>query len=85
MQYFVYILRCTDNSLYTGITTDLVRRVKEHNGLNSLGSKYTAPRRPVKLVYSSIFENRALATSRELVIKKLTKKQKELLILDSIK
>jgi len=49
--WFTYFVRCADNSLYGGITTDLTRRVAEHNGSNKLGAKYTRVRRPVALVY----------------------------------
>ena len=51
MKWFVYILKCSDNTLYTGITTDIERRIKEHNSSNK-GAKYTKTRRPVKLFYS---------------------------------
>jgi len=83
MGYFVYILRCFDDTLYTGITTDLQRRVGEHNGENSkgnLGSKYTAARRPVVLVYAQSFTNRSESSKEELRIKKLIRSDKELLI-----
>ncbi len=82
MKYFVYIVRCSDNSLYTGITTDIKRRVDEHNGkslIGGIGAKYTAVRRPVKLFYSKKYENRSLALKEEFRIKKLTKAKKELL------
>ena len=49
--YFVYILKCSDNSLYTGITSDLERRIKEHDWLLSWWAKYTSSRRPVELLY----------------------------------
>jgi len=67
--YFVYILRCIDDSLYTGITTDLLRRVEEHNG-SDRGAKYTRIRRPVTLVYSEKCIDRSLASKREYEIKK---------------
>lgn len=73
--YYIYILECSDNTFYTGITTDINRRILEHNSCK-LWAKYTFSRRPVKLVYSEELENRSLATKRELEIKKLTKKQK---------
>ena len=73
--YYLYILKCADKTLYTGITTDLERRVSEHNE-NKLGAKYTASRRPVKLVYSKRFKNRASASKEEAWIKNLTRKQK---------
>lgn len=83
--YFVYIVKCADNSLYTGITTDLDRREKQHNWQISGGAKYTLSRIPVKIVYFEKLENRSLATKREIEIKKLTKKQKLQLILDKMK
>ena len=74
-KYFVYILRCADDTLYTGITTDLERRVDEHN--NSVkGAKYTRARRPVELVYSEELGNRSLASKREFSIKKMSRKEK---------
>jgi putative endonuclease len=73
--YYLYILQCADGTLYTGITTDLARRVAEHNSAK-LGAKYTATRRPVKLAYSRKFKNRSLAAKAEAQIKKLKKSQK---------
>ena len=73
--YFVYILQCADDSLYTGITTDLDRRIKEHND-SKLGAKYTKVRRPVKLVYSKEFTDRSEASKEESRIKKLSRQQK---------
>jgi putative endonuclease len=73
--YYLYILRCSDKTLYTGITTDPERRVREHNGSN-LGAKYTFCRRPVKLVFSKKFKNRSLAAREEARVKRLTRKEK---------
>ena len=73
--YFVYILQCADDTLYTGITTDLDRRLKEHNN-SKLGAKYTKVRRPVKLIYSQEFINRSEASKEEARIKKLSRQQK---------
>lgn len=73
--YFVYILQCVDNTLYTGITTDLERRVKEHNN-SKLGAKYTKARRPVKLVYAKEFADRSAALIEEARIKKLRHEEK---------
>ena len=67
--YYVYILKCSDNSLYTGITTDLTRRVEEHN-YSPKGAKYTRVRRPVELVYSEECGDRSVASKREYQIKK---------------
>lgn len=75
MSYFVYILECNDTTLYTGITTDITRRIKEHNSSDK-GAKYTSVRRPVKLVYSEKSSDRSSASKREYEIKKLTKIKK---------
>ena len=77
--YFVYILECADQTFYTGITTDLDRRIKEHNN-SKLGAKYTKMRRPVKLVYSKEFNNRSEASIEESRIKKLSKIEKRNLL-----
>ncbi|WP_434637913.1 GIY-YIG nuclease family protein [Sulfurimonas sp. NW7] len=75
MVYYVYILQCSDNSLYTGITTDLKRRVSEHNH-SEKGAKYTKIRRPVRLVYNEEHTNRSSASKREYEIKKLSRSEK---------
>jgi len=77
--WFVYMLRCIDNSLYTGITTNVVRRVKEHNGEKS-ATRYTRARQPVALVYQESVESRSEALKREAQLKKLSKQQKEALL-----
>jgi len=77
--WFVYILQCSDKTLYTGVTTDLDRRVEEHN-IGSKGAKYTAARRPVKMVYSEQLDSRSNAQQREHQIKSLTRQQKQQLI-----
>ena len=77
--YYLYIVECADKTLYTGITTDLSRRVDEHNS-SELGAKYTRARRPVKLVYSKKFETRSLVCREEARIKKLTRPEKLKLI-----
>jgi len=77
--YYLYILKCTDQTFYTGITTNLERRIEEHNS-STLGAKYTRGRRPVKLVYKKEFENRSEATREESRIKKLSRIKKEILI-----
>ena len=76
MNWYVYIVKCADGSLYTGITKDLDRRVEEHNSDNRLGSKYLRYRRPGVLVYYEEFKNRAEAAKRESSIKKLTRQNK---------
>ena len=78
-QWLVYILKCADNSFYTGITTDINRRLSEHNS-DSKGARYTRTRRPVKLVFQQFFENRSLASKKEYAIKQLNRKQKAELI-----
>ena len=82
--WFVYILACHDNSLYTGITTDLERRVQEHNEGNK-GSKYTRARRPVKLVYSEPAIDRSTASQREIQLKSLSSDKKRALIKGQLK
>ena len=81
--WFVYILRCADNSLYIGITTDIKRRLIEHNTLKT-GAKYTRGRRPVTLVYSEQSSTKSLASIRECALKKLSKTQKEELVHDTL-
>ena len=73
-KYYLYILRCSDNSLYTGITTDTDRRVREHN--EGKGSKYTYSRRPVELIYVHECNGRSEASKEEARIKKLSRLQK---------
>jgi len=82
-EWFVYMVRCADNSLYSGITTDIKRRIIEHNTLKS-GAKYTKSRRPVTLVYSETSDNKSTASKRESILKKLSKQAKEALIHDSL-
>ncbi len=77
-QYFVYILQCADATLYTGICTDVCRRVSEHNG-KTLGAKYTKTRQPVVLVYSETCTDRSSALKREYAIRQLTRAQKLML------
>ena len=77
--WFVYIVRCADDSLYTGITKDVDRRVREHNEGDKLASKYTRARRPVVLVYQETCGSRSAATRREIEIKCMTRKEKEYL------
>jgi predicted GIY-YIG superfamily endonuclease len=72
--WFVYILRCVDGTLYTGITKDLARRCQQHN--DGTASRYTRSRRPVKPVYQESQCSRSLALKREAAIKKLTRRQK---------
>jgi len=74
------MLECADGTLYTGISTDLERRVEEHNS-SLKGAKYTRTRRPVKLVYSEIHEDRSSASKREYEIKKKMKREEKLQLL----
>ena len=73
--WHVYILQCKDKTLYTGITSNLKRRVEEHNS-STLGAKYTRGRRPVKLVYSTAHQDRSKALKEEFKIKKLSRAEK---------
>lgn len=79
MSYFVYILECNDGSLYTGITTDVTKRLEEHNSSDK-GAKYTKARRPVKLLYDEPSSDRSSASKREYEIKKFTRLKKLQLI-----
>jgi putative endonuclease len=84
----VYIARCADGTLYTGVTIDVVRRIAEHNGLRlngsvaarSAGARYTRARRPVKLVYQEKAANRSAACKREYAIKQMSRREKLALI-----
>ena len=78
MKNVTYILKCNDNSLYTGWTNDITHRLKMHN--EGKGAKYTRGRGPVELVYLEEFETKLEAMSREAKIKRLTRKEKLLLI-----
>ena len=82
--WFVYMLRCEDNSLYTGITTDVERRVIEHNGKKSV-TKYTRVRQPVEVVYQEKAGSRSEASKREAKLKKLKKHAKEALVTGNVK
>ena len=75
--WVVYILRCSDQSLYTGITTDLKRRLKEHNYDNKRAAAYTRVRRPLTLIYNEEDTDRSNTSKREAQIKKMTKQEKE--------
>ena len=74
MSYFVYILKCSDGSLYTGITNDIDRRFQMHK--NGQGSKYVRSRLPFQLVYKEVLESKTEAMKREFFIKSLSRKQK---------
>jgi putative endonuclease len=81
--WYVYILRCSDNTLYTGITIDPARRLKEHNEDDKLGARYTRARRPVDLIYQESCANRSAAARREAAIRKMSRKEKLHLIQNS--
>jgi putative endonuclease len=78
MNWLVYMLECSDNSIYTGITNNLEERLKTHQSGN--GAKYLRGRLPIKLVYKENLINRSEATKREIYIKKMSKKEKKKLI-----
>ena len=78
--HYVYIVKCSDDTLYTGYTNDLDRRIKMHN--DGDGAKYTKGRRPVKLVYSEKYISKSKAMKREYEIKQLRKTEKEKIILN---
>ena len=81
MSWFVYMIECADGSLYTGVTTDIERRVEQHN--SGCGARYTRARRPVRLVYSEPALDRAGAQRRESAIKQLSRAGKLDLIGDT--
>lgn len=76
--HFVYIVKCADNTFYTGWTTDIAARLEAHN--SGRGAKYTNARKPVRLVYQEEFEEKSAALKRELEIKRLSRRQKEKLV-----
>jgi putative endonuclease len=75
----VYIVRCVDGSLYTGIAKDAARRVEEHNSNDLLAANYTRTRRPVALVYQEMAATRSAALKREYEIKQMSRQEKEAL------
>jgi putative endonuclease len=78
--WFVYMIRCSDTTLYTGVTTDVDRRFAEHKEGGRKGSKYARARIPLKVVYSEFSNSRSEAQKREHEIKKLTRAEKEILV-----
>lgn len=77
-QWYVYLMRCADNSLYTGVTTDPERRLREHNGeLKGKGAKYTRTRRPVTLAVAIPLSSKVAVYQAEYAIKRLSKAEKE--------
>lgn len=81
--YYIYILQCKDNTLYTGYTVNLEKRLKAHN--SGTGAKYTRGRIPVSMVYSEEYEDKIEAQKRERAIKKLSRTQKLYLITSLVK
>jgi len=77
--WYMYVVECADGTYYTGITTDLARRVKEHNE-SKRGAKYTRSRRPVNLIFSDNYYDRSTASKAEYRFKSLTRRQKEIYI-----
>lgn len=77
--YHLYILECSDKTLYTWITTDIIRRLEEHNSSHKW-ARYTRVRRPVKLLYSASFSDRSSASKEEYRIKNLSREEKIKLI-----
>ena len=78
MEWCVYMLLCDDNTIYTGITNDLKKRFENH--ISGKGAKYLRGRKPLEIVYTENFQNRSMATKREMEIKKLNRRKKEVLI-----
>ena len=79
MSSFMYVVECSDETWYTGYTTDIVRRIRTHNAKK--GAKYTRARVPVKLIYFEEYETKSEATSAESLFKKRTRRSKEEYIL----
>ena len=82
-RWFVYIVRCGDSSLYTGIATDVERRFEEHSEGGAKGAKYTRGKGPLELVFQREVGNRSEATKEEIRIKGMSRKQKLALISES--
>ncbi|WP_404400855.1 GIY-YIG nuclease family protein [Idiomarina seosinensis] len=83
--WYVYLVKCSDSSYYCGITTDLVRRVRQHNGEIKGGARYTRTRQPVKLAYYEQCISRSCAAKREYQIKQLAVNAKRALCRNSSK
>lgn len=77
-KHYAYMLRCSDNTIYSGYAVDVEKRLQVHN--SGKGAKYTRARLPVELAYYETFETKSEALRREIEFKKLTKKEKEILI-----
>ena len=83
MDWHLYLIRCNDGSLYTGITTDVARRFAEHKGNSGTGAKYLRGRGPLVLVFQKKLGSRSLALGVESKVKKLSKARKEELVRDN--
>lgn len=75
-KYYLYMLRCANESFYTGIATNIERRINQHNGIEKGGAKYTRVHRPVELAYAEIFSSRSDALKREYAVKQLSHAEK---------
>ncbi len=75
VSWFLYVLQCSDDSLYCGITTDTKRRLKEHN-TGPRGARYTRARRPVSLVHTESYDSQSAALKAEYAFKRLSRRQK---------
>ena len=84
-KWIIYLLESGDKSLYCGITNDIDRRLKQHNGDINGGAKYTRSRKPLKIVYQENAISRAEALKREITIKRMSKKSKKNLISNNYK
>lgn len=82
MKYYVYIVECSDSTYYCGYTTNLDDRIKDHN-YSKTGAKYTKSRRPVKLIYAEELRSKTQAMKREIEIKKLRRRAKEILVMSN--
>lgn len=82
--WYVYLLQCSDGSFYTGVTTDLKRRVRQHNGEIVGGANYTRARRPVALAWYEACENRSVAQQREHMVRHSPRPEKQRLILEAL-
>ena len=79
-EWRVYLLQCADESFYAGITTDISRRLQQHNGQLPGGARYTRGRRPVMVVWSEVCGSKSEALQREAAVRRLNRRQKQALI-----
>ena len=79
-EWYVYMVQCADGTVYTGVTTDLSRRISQHNGALAGGARYTRSRRPVVLVWSAACTSRSAAQKEELAVRRLSRQKKMALI-----